>query len=235
MSNNVFPANLPGLGYTVLKAPEFPVGIQQAQSFSEFRLQEAQNPIWHFELVYDFLYGQPKRSVNLLYTDVQVMMGFFLQQGSSYDSFLFTDPDDLSITNQQLQLVLDTVTSHYLTPLQRNMGGLFLEDITDLNPLNGSGIVIKANGVAKTLGVDFTLGGPGYTGPGFSFGGMYLDWGTSAPAAPITGTLNFYFRVRFLDQKLAFEKWANQWWTLGGEQSSKSDTIKMVTARPPGV
>src|SRR5262249_59322040 len=107
------------------------------------------------------------RSVGPTYTDLQIMMGFLLQQGMNYDSFLFTDPDDYQVNAQVMTLVQDSSTLIWYTPLQRNMGGLFLEDITDLNPLNGSGMVITANGVAKTRNVDFLLEGPGLAIPGY--------------------------------------------------------------------
>jgi hypothetical protein len=232
MSNNVFPSNLPGIGYTVLKSPENSVIIQQSPSFNECRINQSHNPIWRFELIYDFLRDQLGRSVGPTYTDLQVMMGFFLQQGMNFDSFLFTDPDDYTVNNQSLVLVNDgAVSPTYYTPIQRLMGGLFYEDVTDVNPLNGSGMVIKANGVTTT---SFNFLGPGLTIPGYSFIGMYLKW-LSPPTAPITGTFNFYFRVRFENPKQAFEKWANKWWSMGGDQGSKSDAVKLITARPPGV
>ena len=236
MSNNVYPSNLPGLGYSVMKAPEASVIIQSSPSFSELRILQTQNPIWHFELLYDFIRDNPLRMVGPTYTDLQVMMGFFLQQGMSYDSFLFTDPDDKTVNNFAQQIVTDGTV--YYTPLQRSMGGLFLEDITDLNPLDGSAMTVTANNVTKTLGVDFTVNGPGLAVAGNSFSGMYLTWRTAGPTPnpvpPVKTTFNFYFRVRFENAKQAFEKWANTWWSAGGETSSKSDSIKLVTARPPG-
>ena len=142
---------------------------------------------------------------------------------------------------------------NYFSPIQRNMGG-FLEDVTDLNPqwlgtypvnpitiyANGVLQVGPTSGVCGTGGVTYQLmspnnGDPQLVVPGASFGGVYVKWCSGAPTPPVTAQFNFYFRVRFENSKSAFEKWANQWWTAGGEVSSKSDTIKLRTARPNGV
>lgn len=134
-----------------------------------------------------------------------------------------------------------TAVTLYYTPLQRNMGGQFLEDVTDLNPLNGSGLVVKANGVTQTAGTcggggtTFELHGPGLAIPGASFGGMYLKW-CAQPTPPITASFSFYFRVRFATDKQDFEKFVNNLWTVGGSESKNgAGTLKLTTSRPASV
>src|SRR5208282_3939186 len=76
--------------------------------------------------------------------------------------------------NAQLQLVTDG--TYWYSPLQRNFGGQFLEDITDLNSiatLGGSTLNVYANGSLQTLTTDYSVLGPGLGIPGYSFMGLY--------------------------------------------------------------
>lgn len=157
-----------------------------------------------------------------------------------------------------VQLVNDGAGNYY-SPLQRNIGGLFLEDVTDLNPQDGSGLKVWANGVPQVAGTNYNLLGPGLSIPGYSFQGMYLAWigggggggfgdggfgdtgfgdGPSggAPATPITAAFNFYFRVRFEDDKQDFEKFLYRLWTIGGAEGQRgSGMMKLMTRKPQGV
>jgi len=130
--------------------------------------------------------------------------------------------------NLQAQLQLVTDGTYWYSPIQRNMGGLFYEDITDLN---GS-IAVYANGALQTgLGANYTLLGPGLAFPGYSFMGMYLKW-VGHPTGPITAAFNFYFRVRFEGDTQDFENWAGGLWTIGGSSSKNgSGYLKMMTSR----
>ena len=66
---------------------------------------------------------------------------------------------------ETLQLIQDPTTLIWYSPLQRHLGspevGQLVEDITDLNPQDGSGLKVYANGALQTAGTNFTLAGPG--------------------------------------------------------------------------
>lgn len=154
---------------------------------------------------------------------------------------LWQDGSAISGTlGQTLSLVNDGAGSPtYYTPLQRNFGGQFLEDVTDLNT-TANPLRIWANGVLKTggtcgVGIDYELHGPGLTIPGSSFSGMYIKW-CAAPTPPITGSFQFYFRVRFDMDSLDFEQFLYEVWTVGGEDSRNGQGyIKLTSVRTPGV
>ncbi len=110
----------------------------------------------------------------------------------------------------QLQLI-GPVGGVYYSPIQRNMGGLFYEDITDLN---GS-IAVYANGVLKATPGDYVIVGPGLSIPGYSWMGKVIQW-VGTPTGPITANFNFYFRVYFKSDKQDFEKFMQYLWTIGG-------------------
>jgi len=126
----------------------------------------------------------------------------------------------------QLQLVNDGAGNYY-SPIQRNMGGLFLEDITDLN----GALALYQNGVLVTSG--YTLMGPGLALPGYSFQGLYVKWSV-IPAAPVTASFNFYFRVKCELDTQDYEEFMAGLWTIGGSGSKNgSGQLKLMTRRPP--
>ena len=242
MSDAIYPSQIYGLTLKVVKAPEGDTLIQSAANKVELRLAQTENPIWHWSLTYEQLFND-LRNPNYTASELETLMGFYLARRYRFDDFLFDDPEDDSVTNQTLQLVNDGAGNYY-TPLQRNMGGQFYEDVTDLNaqgdahyfPLSGTHNKIFANGVQQSQSYlgntgDFDLLGPGLAIPGYSFSGLYLKW-HSAPTAPITGTFMFYFRVRFEQDRQDFEKFLYRLWTIGGaEGNAGAGMVKLVSAR----
>ena len=112
------------------------------------------------------------------------------------------------------------------------MGGQFLEDVTDLNTANIP-LTVWANGVIPSIG--YTVLGPGLAIPGYSFMGMYLKWDFE-PVAPITGSFQFFFRVRFAMDAADFEEFLYQIWTVGGDSSKNGvGHMKLTSARAPGI
>lgn len=255
MSNTIFPSLVRGLTWTVVRTPGFSTIEQKSTSAQAVRIAQYQNPVWQWQLMWDYLYanwgGTNNTQAYAPWTDVQTLMGFFMARQGKFDDFLYQEPSDdsvgpgivtttwkrltfynagfgildaanhwqqVSVAGQSgstiptfnnsggtttdggvtwqdlgagysggipnslavLQVVSDGA-GHYFSPIQRNMGGLFPEDITDLNPLDGSGLAIYANAAAQTIGVDFTLAGPGLAIPGYAFTGLYIAWTAPLP------------------------------------------------------
>lgn len=230
MSNSVFPAAVRGLTYDVTKTPEFSTILQRAVSAAETRIVNWINPIWHWELIYDYLRDDAPNSP-LTATDLQTMMGFYMARQGQFDSFLYPDPDDNTVTTTSQTLSLLNIGGTYYTPVQRAMGSsgdIFYEDITDFNGTPQ----FYANGVLQTTPANYTLLGPGVALAGYSFAGYVIQW-VGTPTGPITANFSFYFRVRFDMDKMAFDKFVNQLWTLGGSEASQSAALKLISARVP--
>lgn len=193
MSNDLFPSLIRGPAFHFKKTQSFATLIQSSPSKAETRIAQMQNPVWIWEIPYTYLTDDPnKLSAGLSYTDFQTIMGFYARMQGPFESFLYSDPDDHSVGPAMtggspnspnpaaiLQVVNDQV-GHYYSPIQRNLGGEFYEDITDLNGL----IAVYANGVLKTLNVDYTVGGPGLALPSASFAGLYVAWVSPAAWLP---------------------------------------------------
>jgi Conserved hypothetical protein 2217 (DUF2460) len=246
MTLQIFPT-LPGLTYPVLKSAEFDTLVQSSPNKYETTIPQTINPVWHWEFIYDFLRDFSYGSFTI--TELRTLLDFFLYQGGQAGTFLYLDPDDNYVGPAmngespntplaQLQVVTDG-NGHYYSPLQRTLGGLFYEDITNLNTnteAGGSALAVYANGVLQTTGggsPNYTLSSsPGLAIPGASFMGIYLTW-AAEPTQPITAQFNFCFRVRFESDTQDMEKFVNQFWTIGGSESKNGKGYLQLVSRRP--
>jgi hypothetical protein len=224
----------------VLKSCEFATVEKTSAGFSETRIAQAINPRWHWSLIYNYLKSYPGDLYpGNSYPDYHILQGFIMARMGKWDTFLYNDPSDYSVgpallaggqpnPAAGLQLVQDSSTGIYYSPIQRNFGGQFYEDITDLQ---ASGISVYANGAVKTGGTDYSVGGPGLAIPGYTFEGLYIQW-AALPATPITAQFQFYFRVRFESDQQDLEQFMQFLWTIGGPDSSQgSGNIKFMTVK----
>lgn len=129
--------------------------------------------------------------------------------------------------NPQAQLQLITVGGTSYSPLQRNMGGQFYEDITDLN----GALTVYDNGVLKTTPANYSVIGPGVSVSGYSWMGKVIQW-VGTPTGPVTVNFGFYFRVKFKSDKQDFEKFMQYLWTIGGSGAKGgSGSIEIESCR----
>lgn len=300
MSNALYPVNIKGLTWTILRTPQFNTIVQKSAAGYTVTIDQSQNPIWHNVLIYEYLYGNFPSPNNIVpnqpFSDIDTLTGFFLARYGKFDDFLFPDPTFYTASgiqsgvwqplrvfpaksviidgNGHAQLVtsaagtsgatypafsttggvtvdgtlnwtdkgyfptgwpnapvtlpvVQDASGNYYSPIQRSIGGLYQEDITDLVP---NTLQVYVAGGATSA---YTIGGPGLAVPGASYMGLYLSWGAAAPTQPVTATFNFYFRMRFEEDNQDFEQWAQQLYTIGGEKGKNgSGMLKMETSRP---
>lgn len=190
MSNVVYPV-LPGLAFSVTMTPVWQTARARSLSGKELRLAFMSYPLWQFVLTYEFLRAN---STN----EWQTLIDFYNSRQGGFDTFLFTNPDDNSVTNQLFGTGDGVTVSFQLTRPILSAG--FGEPVQNVNGVP----VIKVSGVTKTAGVDYNIGSTGIV----AF--------TAAPAgaAPITWTGSFYYRCAFMDDSVDFEKFMNQLWTV---------------------
>ena len=93
----IFPA-LPGLAWSVTKAPTFQTRIQRAVSGRELRALDYPYPLWQFTLVFAFLRDNPAAG----FDELRTLMGFYLACQGAYGTFLFQDPSDYQVIGQYL-------------------------------------------------------------------------------------------------------------------------------------
>ena len=197
---------LPGLGWSVSKAPRFATRIQRAVSGRELRVLDQPNPIWTWTLTYSMLRDQNDTRAasgpGVGYNELRTLMGFFLQQQGAFQPFLFDDPSDDSASAQAIGTGDGGTTVFQLV---RTMGlslpgGGFAEPITAPNAVS----TIYFDGVRQSVSgysVDPATGLVNFTSP--------------PPASQlVTADFTYYFRVRFADDSADFENFLYQLWAL---------------------
>jgi uncharacterized protein (TIGR02217 family) len=195
----IFPA-LPGLAWSVTKAPRFAARIQKAIAGRELRVLDQPYPIWTWTLTYALLRDKhDTRGAGGLgagYDELRTLAGFFLQQQGAFQPFLFDDPTDDTVTGQSIGAG-DSVATIF--QLVRGFGG-FSEPIVAPNVVSAiyfNGILQSASGYT----VDATTG--------------LVTFTTAPPTGQaITADFTYYFRVRFADDTAEFENFMYQLWQL---------------------
>lgn len=188
MSDAVFPT-LPGLTWNVHKAPEWKTKVQQAISGRELRAAFRQYPLYRFTLAFDFLRAD---SVN---AELQALLGFFNARQGSFDSFLYTDPTDATVTAQSFGTGNGATTQFKLV---RTYGGA----IEPVMNLNGNPAIYKA-GVLQTAGTHYTISN-----------GLVTFVAAPANGNALTWTGSYYYRCRFADDTADFDNFLHELWTL---------------------
>lgn len=192
MSALVFP-DLPGLAWSLIRTPEFSTATKKSVSGKEQRVAYYSLPIWHYQLTYEFLRADATQ-------ELQTLQAFFCSMYGSFDTFLYNDKSDNSVTNQSIGVGNGSTTTYQLIRTTSAGGFSFTEPIYDVNVLTN----VKVSGVTKTLGVDYTV----------SATGLITFAVAPSVSAPITWTGTFYRRLRFENDLLDFENFMYNLWSL---------------------
>jgi len=187
MSTAVFPS-LPGLTFPVKRTEIWKSRVQESISGKEVRIADWSYPRHQWELTYELLRGAPS------FAERQVLQGFFNLRQGQFDPFLYSDADDYAVTGQSLGLG-DGETAIY--QLVAAVGG-FVEPILAPNvvtavKLNGAALASNAYSVDPATGRLSLVSPPG-------------------AGVSITADFSYYFRCRFLEDTMDFEKFMSQLW-----------------------
>jgi len=196
MSNAVYPA-LPGLTFNVTRVPIWSTTTKTAVSQREYRTANVSYPRYSYKLSYEFL------REGGAFTELSALAGFFNARNGSFDSFLFTDPDDNAVTAQSIGAGNGSTRTFQLT---RSFGG-YAEPVFDPNGSQS----IYLNGTLTTA---------------YSIGSTGVVTFNSAPGAgvAITWTGTFYRRVRFVQDSTEFNKFMQNLWDL--------KTVELISVKP---
>ncbi len=200
MSNATFPT-LASLGWNIVKQPMFLTKTQRSVSGKEYRAAFMQYPLWTFNLSFSLL---RKGTLNgTLYTEQEQLVGFFGARQGAFDSFLYDDPTDDTVTDQSFGTGNGVTTVFPLVRSYGAGGSTLTELVQNVNTITN----IKVNGVTIVQG---------------SGAGKYLidsvgnvTFGTvPAAAATITWSGSYYYRCRFREDTLDFNNFMSQLWEL---------------------
>jgi uncharacterized protein (TIGR02217 family) len=186
MGTAIFPA-LAGLEYPVVKTPiAGRTLIQNSVSGQENRVALWSAPRWQWTLSFNFLRDDAT-------DEFRTLLGFFLARQGSFDSFLFDDIDDDTVTGQPLGIASPGQTAFQLV---RSLGG-HTEPV--LAPNAVSAVYVNGTSIGSAWSVNR------------SGGVLTLD---SAPAtgSTVSADFTFYWPVRFIADQYDFGKFMNRLW-----------------------
>lgn len=191
MSNAVFPV-LPGLTFDNKRTPVWSSKTHQSISGKEQRAAYWSYPRWKYSLSFEVL------RADAAYQELQTLVAFFLARQGSFDSFLYLDPSDNSVTGQSLGLGDGAATGFQLVRTFSAGGSSFVEP---MQAINGAP-VIRVAGVVKTAGTDYSV----------SVSGLVTFAVAPVVGAAITADFSYYFRCRFTADELEFNQFMYQLW-----------------------
>jgi len=120
VSSLVFPSSLPGFSPVVTREPYSKTVVQEGLSGKEIRSTWWSSPRYRYRVGFEFL-----RSA-AAYAELQQLAGHFARHFAQLDSFLFTDPDDCSVTDHGFGVGNGSTTTFQL---QRTLGGYYSDAI----------------------------------------------------------------------------------------------------------
>ena len=95
MSELNFPS-LVALDWNVTRTAIWDTDIQTSRSRREFRVQAQDAPVWQWDFRYNFV--SDDRTAGM--SELQKILGFWLAHRGSFDTFLYTDPNDYQAINE---------------------------------------------------------------------------------------------------------------------------------------
>lgn len=195
MSSAVFPA-LIGLGWDVQRRPIHASLVQEAVSGKEVRISLRPYPRYEYTLRYDMLRDTAANP------ELKTLMAFFNARLGRFDSFLYTDPADYSVTDQPLGVGDGVETEFQLVRTMTGTGVTFVEPVLAPNVITN----IKVNAIVVDP-ADYTVDA--------DTGLLTFDTAPGNGLA-ITGTFTYYWRCRFLDDQLDFAQFQSALWSQDG-------------------
>jgi hypothetical protein len=196
MSDLFYPASLPGRMFHKKRSVWVMPNFVLSASARETGVGYETFPRWEWTLTYEFL----RETASL--TEMQDLVGFFNARFGPLDDFLFTDPDESSVSALQFGTGTGSQTQF---PLARLFGG-FAEPVGYAVPSS-----ITVNGTPTAL---YTL-----------LSNRIVQF-NSAPAngAVLRWTGTYAYRCRFVDPDMEMEKFLSMMW--------KSSGIKIRSRKP---
>ncbi len=197
--------SVPGLAWSRHKSPKFNTRIASHASGREVRVALQQYALYEFEATYSGLASQGSLVNGLGSSTLESLMGLFLQSQGQFGTFLYTDPDDNTITGQGIGTG-DGATTDFL--MVRALGG-FVEPVGWVTSISQ----VRVNGTPTSVTT--------ITPNTIRF--------ASAPAssAAIVADFSWAFVCRFLEDDMDFEEFMSKLWRL--------DSMKFRSVKPPTV
>jgi len=199
MSTAAFPT-LPGLAWPVRRDPMWQTRTQDAVSGKRLNIADWSYPKYKWTVSFNFLRGD-----NPTHVEWQTLMGFFNSMYGSWDSFLYTDPRDNTVTGSTIGTGDSTNRAFQLKRLFGSSVASFTEPI--LGPTAISKLVV---GVTTMTSTQYVLQYWGSTAPGMVTMSSFAPSTLQAVVADFT----YAWPVSFDNDTMNFEEFVKQIWDL---------------------
>jgi uncharacterized protein (TIGR02217 family) len=187
---------LPGLGWSVTKAPVSQTRIQRAVSGRELRALDYPYPLYQFTLTFNFLRNAAA------YGEWNTLLGFIEACQGAYGTFLFNDPSDNMATGQFLGSGNSSGATFQLQ-YYKGSAVTFARPVDAVNQLTA----VYFNGITQSPTIYSCATGLNSTGA--------VTFATPPPSGiTITADCTYYFRCRFVDDSQSGENFMYQLWSM---------------------
>lgn len=188
MSSEIFPT-LVGIKIGVTRKAAFRTDVQESQAGAEFRVRRMESPRWRWRVSLDILLDDGTAT-----GDLEKLMGLFVKMGGAHDSFLFSPPDRTLTETNAVQMTGDGTTKSFY--LRMPWGAAGWEWVRELDT---SLLALTVKVAGTTTAVTTT-----------TEDGLIKCTFATAPAngAAVTASFGYRYRVRFADDSLEVERFA---------------------------
>jgi uncharacterized protein (TIGR02217 family) len=200
------PATYPtllGLTYSVIKRPIWSTGVSQHASGREMRIGHFSEPLYEFELIYEFLMDQPPQAPTSY--DLKNLLGFYNLVHGGFTPFLFKDPDDYTVTAQALGTTDGVLTNWDLVRTYGYGTNVSTDHIGYVD------LTATFHAYLNTVLVDPADYDVSQTVPGTQQIRFHTPPTTGQA---LTVTMTYFYYCRFLDDQMDFEKFLDRIWQL---------------------
>ncbi|HEY5046930.1 MAG TPA: DUF2460 domain-containing protein [Rhizomicrobium sp.] len=214
MSYPLYPPNLPGLGYSLVRRPKHCVSVQTHQSGGEVRLSYWSTPLWEWDLTYELLRDGFRNGA--AYDELKQIEGLFLASVGNLNGFKFEDGDDRQVFRQAIGATNGTTSAFTLGRVfgSCNASDGFqgpYEPIGFLDTTRRFNLYVDASATP----VDISDPVYGYTLSTAAPVAQQLVFNTAPPSGhALSVDMGFQFYARFAADSLDFEKFMHQLWAL---------------------
>lgn len=194
MTLAIFPSNLPGISWDWTRTPLTKTKVNEADSGFEYRRAYYSSPKFMYSGVYQFLRASPAQA------EFQELMAFIMNAQGMFSTWLFSDPQDNSVTGQGIATGDGTTT---VFSLIRSFGGFVQGGIVANNV---STVYVNGSAISSSL---YTITQSG------SYGLDSITFGTAPTAGQlITADFTYYWPCRFLQDDPEFGNFLSNLWEL---------------------
>jgi uncharacterized protein (TIGR02217 family) len=200
MSSDVFPV-LKGLTFNNTRTPVWSTITHRSVSGKQQRASLWSYPVWRYKLSYEIL------RADTAHQELQTLVGFFLEHRGSWDSWLYEDPSDNTVTGQPIGTGNGVTAQFQLVRTYGANGNTFAEPMT---AINGAPTIYVAG--VEVDPADYTISDAGL-----------VTFDTAPASGAITADFSYYFRCHFTTDELEFNQFMYQLWEA---QTVEFETLK---------